>query len=608
MGRIPQDFIDGLLARCDIVEVIESRVQLKKAGREYKACCPFHDENTPSFTVSPSKQFYHCFGCGAHGNVVGFLMEYDGLGFIDAVEELAERVGLEVPREAGARPEGHDLLYPVLTDAARWYRQRLKESDEAIAYLKRRGVSGSAAARFGLGFAPDEWQGLIEALGSSRDLRKALAEVGLTSKSERGREYDKFRHRLMFPIHDSRGRVVAFGGRDLGEDGPKYLNSPETPLFHKGRMVYGLHLAKSSGAKTSGSKSSGAKQALGRLDRLVVVEGYMDVIALADHGIEDAVATLGTAVTSDQAELLFRSAPTLVFCFDGDRAGRQAAWRALEAVLPRMREGRQARFLFLPEGEDPDSLVRGEGAERFKQRLAEATGIAEYFFQRMTSDVEMTTLDGRARFVEQARPYLEQIPEGAFRDLMFAQLKELGGTIGSQERSNRSRGDGRQGDRRPGDSARSTSAVAADARRTPVRTAISLLLQDPARVRQLQHLDEFIGLDVPGLPLLMELVELLTLHPELTTGGILEHFRDHRAEPHLAKLAALEHPGEDEELAQVLAGAFNQLRAQAREARIRHLQGQAEAPGECLSEEEKQELRDLLRRHKGLQDPGQESS
>ncbi|MFM1892488.1 MAG: hypothetical protein RLZ44_1565, partial [Pseudomonadota bacterium] len=357
-GKIPQRFIDDLIARVDIVDVINQRVPLKKAGHEYKACCPFHDEKTPSFTVSPTKQFYHCFGCGAHGTAIGFLMDYDRLSYPEAIEALADDLGLEVPHEAGVE-RGPDLspLYEILEQAARFYAWQLRrhpDSARAVEYLRQRGVSGEIAADFRIGFAPPGWDNLLRELGGDARAVDSLRGAGLISEPEDGKRYDRLRDRIVFPILDARGRVVGFGGRVLGAGEPKYLNSPETPVFHKGRELYGLYQA---------------KQAVKQLERLLVVEGYMDVVALAQFGIRYAVATLGTATTAEHLEKLFRSVPEVVFCFDGDRAGRDAAWKALETALPLLREGRQARFLFLPEGEDPDTLVRREGAAAFAARV-----------------------------------------------------------------------------------------------------------------------------------------------------------------------------------------------------------------------------------------------
>src|SRR6476659_9793473 len=413
MARLPDAFIDDLLARTDIVELIGSRVPLKRQGREYSARCPFHDERSPSFTVSPVKQFCHCFGCGAHGTAISFLMNYDRLEFLDGVEELAKKVGMEIPRDQRAvvaNPDSRDQ-YAALEAAAKFFQQQLEGSDKARSYLEKRGVDAENRARFGLGYAPDAFDGLKNALGTDERRMALLEKTGMFSKSDNGRVYDKFRDRVMFPIYDRRGRVIAFGGRVLDkDDGPKYLNSPETPLFHKGRELYGLWQV---------------RQAHAKIPRLIVVEGYMDVVALFQFGVTQAVATLGTATTPDHAELLFRNAADVVFCFDGDKAGRGAAWKALESALPRMRDGRQAFFLFLPEGEDPDSIVRKDGAIGFEARLQHATPLSEFLFAELGKDVNLSTLDGRARLAERARPLLAQIPDGAFRDLMLGELDRI---------------------------------------------------------------------------------------------------------------------------------------------------------------------------------------
>src|SRR3989344_2911744 len=416
-GRIPKQFIDELLTRSDIVDVIDARVPLRKAGKDYKACCPFHEEKTPSFTVSADKQFYHCFGCGAHGSAIGFLMDYEHMSFVEAVEELAARAGLTVPREAGAAFEkdkdtGADLL-ELMREAARFYRQQLREHPQAgraVEYLKGRGITGEIARDFDLGFAPDGWDNLLRALGKDENTREALARAGLVVKKDSGGYYDRFRDRVMLPIEDHRGRIVAFGGRVIDKGEPKYLNSPETPLFHKGRELYGLFHG---------------RDAIKRENRVMVVEGYMDVVALAQFGIDFAVATLGTATTRDHLERLFRHAPEIIFCFDGDRAGREAAWRALETTLPVLRDGRQASFLFLPDGEDPDTLVRKEGAAAFHARLSVAKPLPDFLFETLVKQVDLTRLDGRARLVELARPHLSKVAPGALQQLMQDRLSEL---------------------------------------------------------------------------------------------------------------------------------------------------------------------------------------
>ncbi|GAB2510616.1 DNA primase [Microbulbifer agarilyticus] len=432
-GKIPQYFIDDLLARADIVPVVDSRVKLRKTGKNYSACCPFHDEKTPSFTVSPDKQFYYCFGCGASGNAVGFLMEYDRLPFPEAVEKLAASLSLEVPREkldAGQlkRQQESQSLYQLTEKAAEYYREKLRDhkvSTPAITYLKNRGLSGAICKEFGIGLAPPGWDNLLNQLGTSSEKAGQLELAGLAIRRQdsdghsNGKEsgkaepakrhhYDRFRNRIMFPIRDQRGRTIAFGGRVLGDDKPKYLNSPETPIFHKGRELYGLWEA---------------RQANRELKRLIVVEGYMDVVALAQFDIRCAVATLGTACGEDHIQLAFRHTQEIVFCFDGDKAGRTAARRALEAGLPHMQDGRSLRFLLLPEGEDPDTLVRQIGGERFDQLIDEqGRPLEDFLFDLLGEGINIQTMDGRARLSKAAAPLLDLLPAGVYRQLMFQQL------------------------------------------------------------------------------------------------------------------------------------------------------------------------------------------
>lgn len=425
-GPISQRFIDDLLARVDIAEVVGERVTLKKAGKNLSGLCPFHDEKSPSFTVSRDKQFYHCFGCAAHGNAISFLMEYDRLSFPEAIEQLASRQGMEIEREGGnlsphdqkrqqqqrqQRQEADNLLEM----AQRFYLQNLQhdEAEEARRYLRQRGLSDDIMARFGIGFAFDRWDALKMHL-LKQGVNEALqAEYGLVvQKEESGRSYDRFRHRVMFPIRDWKGRVLGFGGRVLGDAKPKYLNSPETPVFHKGRELYGLYEA---------------REQKERCDSLVVVEGYMDVVALAQHGITNAVATLGTSVTEDHLQRMYRLVDEVVFCFDGDNAGRRAAKRALEHVLPVMIDGRQARFLFLPEGEDPDSLVRREGAERFRDRIRCASALSEFLFDQAREGLDLGNIEARERYVTSILGQLERLPEGLLQSLLFKELSDRSG-------------------------------------------------------------------------------------------------------------------------------------------------------------------------------------
>lgn len=576
MARIPDAFIDDLIARTDLVELIGARVALKRAGREYQGLCPFHDERTPSFTVSPTKQFYHCFGCGAHGSALRFLMEYERLEFLDAVEDLARRAGVEVPRDTRQRNEDGGLrqMYETLAGAARWFQSELAASRRAQDYFARRGIDAATRERFALGYAPEGFDGLKRALGDSPEALRLLEQTGMLARSDGGHVYDRFRERVMFPIHDRRGRPIAFGGRVLGkttadgrEAGPKYLNSPETSLFHKGRELYGLWQV---------------RQAHSKIPRLIVVEGYMDVVALFQYGITTAVATLGTATTPEHAELLFRNAGDVYFCFDGDAAGRRAAWRAAEAVLPRMKEGRQAAFLFLPEGEDPDSLVRKEGAAGFEAQLAQAVPLSEFFFAEQSHEVRLDTLDGRARLAERCRPLLAQIPDGAFADLMRQRLGELTGLATAAAAA-------------PAAplpvAARRARGHAAAPRRSLVRSAITLLLHNPALALAFEPPWAFAALRQPGVGLLIELLDHIRANASvnLHTGNLIEHFSGREEAAALEKLALAQLPGDAHAWQQELADALTQLARQTRQQRIEDLMAQGP-----LGEAEKSELRELL--------------
>lgn len=418
-GLIPQSFIDDLLDRIDIVDVVDPRVKLKKTGKNYSACCPFHDEKTPSFTVSPDKQFYYCFGCGASGTALSFILEHDRLNFPDAVEELAKMAGVEVPREARNDSPKHKerkSLYQQLEKTDQHFRQQLRQSpakQHAVNYLQLRGLSGEIARDFGIGYAPPGWDNLLKALGAGEENKHLLNEGGLLiERPEDGRCYDRFRNRIMFPIRDVRGRVIGFGGRVLGDDKPKYLNSPETPVFHKGRELYGLFEA---------------RQAYRQLPRLLVVEGYMDVVALAQFGIRYGVATLGTACGEDHLALAFKYTQEIVFCFDGDEAGRKAARRALENSLGAMLDGRQVKFLFLPDGEDPDTLIRQVGTEKFTRMIEMAVPLEDFLFDSVADDIDIQSMEGRARLSKRAAPLLHKLPAGVFRELMFANLAQRTG-------------------------------------------------------------------------------------------------------------------------------------------------------------------------------------
>ena len=535
-GLIPDSFIEELLARSDIVELIERRVPLKRSGSEFQACCPFHDEKTPSFTVSPKKQFYHCFGCGAHGSVIGFLMQYEGLEFLDAVEELARAAGLEVPKSGKQQPRPDIGLYDMLQSCSKFYVEELRKHPEAVDYLKGRGLSGEICRDFEIGFAPTGWHELINHLGTDNKRLDLLKQAGMLSDGSRG-QYDKFRNRIMFPIHDRRGRVIGFGGRALSDDGPKYLNSPETTLYHKGRELYGLYLA---------------RQRTSRLDHIIVVEGYMDVVALAQFGFKNVVATSGTATTALQVELLFRSADTIVFCFDGDKAGRKAAWRALEETLPRLRDGLQARFLFLPDGEDPDSMVRKHGEAVFAEQIENASSLSEFFFDHFTAEIDLGSLDGRAKFVEKTQPYIETLPAGGFREMMIGQMEKM-----SFHKLNRYI-------RSPTMPFGTNDAGGKPIQtRTPIRVVLAHLVQNPALVEQLESMDELSessNTDIQGIEIFRELVDFCAQRPNITTAQLIELWHGHPALPHLEKLAVWHLPGEEDKQLQEFIDAANRIR------------------------------------------------
>ena len=597
-GRIPQHFIDELIARTDIVEVIGSRVQLKRGGKEYKACCPFHDEKSPSFTVSPDKQFFHCFGCGAHGTVLGFVMEYDHLGFIEAVEELAARAGMEVPREGGsAAPEHpHDELYLALERASLYFRQSLSGEARAKDYLQRRGLTAEIIQRFGIGYAPARWDALLDRYGTTDDERQVLQRAGLIIERNRenarpGEEpgyYDRFRDRVMFPIRDTRGRTIAFGGRVLDQGEPKYLNSPETELFHKGRELYGLYEA---------------RQATRSLQRLMVVEGYMDVVSLHQAGVTYAVATLGTATTPEHLQRIFRLVGEVVFCFDGDRAGRAAAWRALENAVGEVKQGRQVRFLFLPDGHDPDTLVQEEGREAFEARLASALPLADYFIRELASRVDMASVDGRARLVELARPLVRRIPSDVYRELLVAQLAEavrmapnrLAELIGADDAAPSGRTDVRGIG--PAPTRRVEPAGPVVGRGNLVRQAVTLVVHFPGAAAGVSRdeIEQVGAIERPGAALLAELLMQVREDPPASTAALLERWRERPEAGSLAKLAG----------AQVLVADVAQATAELCSAVTRLIHEEspahrvdellAKARDDALTDQEKLELQGLLR-------------
>ncbi|UDQ80868.1 DNA primase [Erwinia rhapontici] len=552
-GRIPRVFINDLLARTDIVDLIDARVKLKKQGKNYHACCPFHNEKTPSFTVNGEKQFYHCFGCGAHGNAVDFLMNYDRLEFVESIEELATLYGLEVPYESGSGPtqlERHQRqsLYQLMTGLSDFYRQSLTQNASAGArdYLAQRGLSDDVIKHFSIGFAPAGWDNALKRFGRNPDDKQSLIDAGMLVTNDQGRSYDRFRERVMFPIHDKRGRVIGFGGRVLGDGMPKYLNSPETDIFHKGRQLYGLFEALKNHPEPS---------------KLLVVEGYMDVVALAQFGVDYAVASLGTSTTAEHIQLLFRSTDTVICCYDGDRAGREAAWRALETALPYMNDGRQLRFMFLPDGEDPDTLVRKEGKEAFETRMEQAMPLSSFLFDTLMPQVDLRSPDGRAQLSTLALPLISQVPGETLRIYL---RQELGNKLGILDDSQLEKLLPKQADN-------AKPVPQPQLKRTTMRILIGLLIQNPQLAIMVPSLDGLEQSEIPGFPLFVELVSTCVAQPGLTTGQLLELYRGTKFSQSLETLATWNHMIVDDEVDTMFKDALASMYDDALERRLEEL-------------------------------------
>lgn len=529
MGLIPQHFIHELLARVDIVDLIDSRIPLKKAGANYKACCPFHGEKTPSFTVSQDKQFYHCFGCGAHGNAIGFIMEYDRLEFPDAVEELATSLGIDVPREdtQDNRPKVDVSLYDIMAKIAEFYQQQLKTEagKVAVEYLKNRGLSGEIAKQYGIGFVANEWNSLekiFTGLRTHSKLQKQLLDCGmLIKKEDSGSLYDRFRDRIMFPIKDKRGRIIAFGGRVLGQGEPKYLNSPETPIFHKSNELYGLYEA---------------RQANRKLEKILIVEGYMDVVALAQYGITNAVATLGTATTSSHLQQLFRVTRELVLCFDGDRAGREAALRALEHALPQLRDGREIRLMFLPDGEDPDSMVRKIGQQAFENKVRQALPVFDFLLKYLEKQVDLATISGKGQMLHLAKPYLDKISDPIYHEIFsnalaaqtglpVEKLKEMVSKPQVQTQNT-------QSSPKKTSNAKQTASL--------VSQTLALLLNHPQAAYGLDNYQFLQASNNKGWGFLFQIIQFIKENQSVTTGMLLENYRNTKYYERLSELAKIE--------------------------------------------------------------------
>ncbi|NTS78148.1 DNA primase [Catenovulum sp. SM1970] len=583
-GRIPRAFIDDLIARTDIVELIDSRVKLKKAGRNYQACCPFHNEKTPSFTVAPDKQFYHCFGCGAHGNAISFLMEYDRLEFVDAVEELAGSQGIEVPREEGGKQQSAQQVsqikadYEIMQMAADFFSQQKTahaESEKVQAYIQKRGLSAEIVQRFQIGYAPAEWDGLLKHLGRTQQAATQLRDLGMLIENDNKRLYDRFRDRLMFPILDRRGKCIGFGGRVFGDDTPKYLNSPETRIFHKGKELYGLHQA---------------RLANRRLDQLLVVEGYMDVVALAQADINYAVASLGTATTPEQIQQMFRYTDEIICCYDGDNAGRSAAWRALENALPYLTDKVKMRFMFLPDGEDPDSLVKQIGKVEFEALIDKAEPIEDFLFKQLAEQADITSLQGKAKLSELLNPMLAKLPEGEFKLLLAGKLAQ---TLGKSAPAKQTQNNIKEAKQKQASLNAKNSSKA-----TPVRTAVALLLESPQLATTFSHISEeqlqLLGaIDIAGIRLLVDLLIFCRHNPNHNAGQILENWRERPEHSMLAKILAWDHHVTEENRQKVFLDIMENLLLLFVKQRKEVLMTKARMG--LIEQSEKQELETLLK-------------
>lgn len=572
-GTIPSSFIDDLVARTDIVELINSRVKLKKAGRDYQACCPFHHEKSPSFTVSQSKQFYHCFGCGAHGNAISFLMDYDKLEFPEAIEELAAMQGLEVPRENVINRDGKPQasyktkrnLYELLEAISRFYQQNLTQDIPSQSYLQNRGLSAEIIARFEIGFAYNSMGSVLRKFGTNRDEVQKLFDTGMITQNDSGRIYDKFRNRVMFPIRDKRGRVIAFGGRVMGDERPKYLNSPESATYHKGNELYGLFQALQQNENPTS---------------LVVVEGYMDVVALAQFGVDNVVASLGTATTGEQIQQMFRVTEQVICCYDGDRAGREAAWRAFENALPYLHDGRQLKFIFLPDGEDPDSFVRAQGKQGFEAYLQNAMSLSDFLFDSLIAQVDLSSKEGKSKLAALAIPLINRIPGEMLRVYLRNILGQKLGILDPAQLEamlpSRSQAVQKKAVRTP------------QIKRTPMRLLIALLLQNPELVKFVPDISALKTLEEPGFELLLELVEVCRQKVGVSMGALLEHWRDKPNYRTLELLADWEHLVTSENIETTFIETLDFLYAKLVEKRIEVLIAKDRSLG--LSAEEKQEL------------------
>ncbi|CAK2109507.1 DNA primase [Vibrio crassostreae] len=580
-GHIPRSFIDDLLARLDIVDIVDARVKLKKKGKNYGACCPFHNEKTPSFSVSQEKQFYHCFGCGVHGNAIDFIMEFERLDFVEAIEELASFLGLDVPREQRsgeistaprANSEQKRNLYDLMGGISNFYRSQLKISANkpAIDYLKNRGLSGEIVQKFGIGYVADEWDLVRKNFGQQKEAQDMLVTGGMLIENDKGNRYDRFRGRVMFPIRDRRGRVIGFGGRVLEDGTPKYLNSPETPIFHKGKELYGLYEV---------------LQAYREPPQILVVEGYMDVVALAQYGVDYAVASLGTATSTEQLQTLFRQTNTVICCYDGDRAGREAARRAMENALEFLNANKVLKVLFLPDGDDPDSYIRENGKGAFENEIKNAESLIDFLLTEIKKEAPDTDSRRWGTYVAtNAAPLLNKTQDPSLKAYLWRELALGTGWSDFQLQKFLNALLKVNNDNKP--------QPHKELKRTPMREVIALLIQNPSYADMVPDLSSVKGLQLPGLSLFVEVLDKCHAHPHINTGQLLEHWRHNKHEALLSRLASWEIPLDEDNQEDIFLDSLDNILAQCVEKQIENLQAKARSVG--LSAEEKRELLALM--------------
>jgi len=584
-GLIPQHFINDLVSRVDIVDVLSKRIDLKKAGKEFKAVCPFHNDKNPSLTISPSKGFYHCFSCGAHGTALGFLMEYEHLSFVEAIESLASDLGLEVPYEKSSKPiKQNNDLFLMMEKLQKKFQDNLKDESKAIKYLKDRGIDGTTAKKFGIGYAKKGWRNILDEFGKNEKQINLLTSLGLIIKKSDNNYYDRFRDRIIFPIRDARGRFIGFGGRVFNDEQPKYLNSPETSLFHKGKELYGLYEC---------------QQSMRDIDKLIVVEGYMDVIGLSQNGVEYAVASMGTATTNDHFNRLFRLTDSIFFCFDGDDAGLKAAWRALENSLIHLRDGRQVKFVFLPDGDDPDSYIANNGTSKFEKQLDSGKDLSDFLIDKISENIDLNSIDGKARMAERAKPFIGKIPDGIFKELIIDKLSASVG-LSSKKLTTLISQMNKKESMKPKTRLYTKMMRQRSSKTQPsiIKKSIMLILNYPEAAKNIKHHD-FKDYKKPGIKILLKLIKTTQEGSNINAASLIERWRDDDEGKHLAKLAINLFPDNPEfDASKELNDSLVQITKNFYSERINFLI-KKQSKNE-LTEKDKNELNQMIIKNKSL--------